>query len=271
MREQSYSLALDQQRAVTELAVAGRIQTGLLPREVPRLPGWDILATLEPARETSGDFYDFIALPKGMLGIVVADVIDKGAGAALYMALTRTLIRTFATEYPTLPAQVLSATNERLLKDAKETMFVTVFYGVLDPLTSKLTYSSAGHNPPFLLGGEQDHVKELTRTGMALGVLEGVAWEQETLQMAPGDALVIYTDGVTDARDAGGSWFGEKRLLEVAQQAQGCTAVEIQHAILDEIHAFVGDAPRFDDMTLMVLAMECEPDVIELEHGETRA
>ena len=271
VRERSYSLAQDQQRAVTELAGAGRIQTGLLPREIPHLPGWDILATLEPAREMSGDFYDFIPLPEGRLGIVVADVIDKGAGAALYMALTRTLIRTFATEYPTLPAQVLSATNERLLKDAKETMFVTVFYGVLDPLTFTLTYSNAGHNPPFFLGGERDDVEELTRTGMALGVLEGVAWEQETLQMVPGDALVIYTDGIPDARDASGSWFGEKRLLEVAQKAQGCTAEEIQHAILDEIHAFVGDAPRFDDITLMVLAMECAPGIIELVDGETRA
>jgi len=265
IREQSYSMALDQKRATEELAVAGRIQEGLLPKEVPHLPGWDILATVEPAREMSGDFYDFIALPEGRLGIVVADVTDKGAGAALYMALSRTLIRTFAMEYPTQPAQVLSATNERLLNDAKEIMFVTVFYGVLDPLTSTLTYSSAGHNPQYFLGGEQDKVRELSRTGSALGLLEGSAWEQETLLVAPGDALVLYTDGIPDARDASGRWFGEERLLEVAQRAQGCTAWEIQEAVLDEIHAFVGDAPRFDDITLMVLAMECAPESTDLE------
>jgi sigma-B regulation protein RsbU (phosphoserine phosphatase) len=110
-----------------------------------------------------------------------------------------------------------------------------------------------------------DDVEELTRTGMALGVLEGTEFTQETLRMEPGDALVLYTDGVTDARDSGGRMFGEERLLEVAQGAQGCTAGEVQDALLDEIHAFVGDAPRFDDITLMVLAMECAPEVTELE------
>ena len=270
VQEQSYLAALDQKRAADELAVAGRIQEGLLPREVPQLPGWDILATVEPARETSGDFYDFVALPDGRLGIVVADVADKGAGAALYMALSRTLIRTFALEYPDQPERVLSATNERILKDAKEVMFVTVFYGVLDPLTATLTYGNAGHNPPFFLGGERDDVEELTRTGPALGVLDGFDWGQKTLQMAPGDALVLYTDGIPDARDSGGSMFSAERLLAVAQKAQGCTAWEVQEALLDEIHAFVGDTPRFDDITLMVLAMECAPEAIGLGGDEAR-
>ncbi len=181
------------------------------------------------------------------------------------MALSRTLIRTFAAEYPTEPERVMSATNERILKDARETIFVTVFYGVLDPLTATLTYCNAGHNPPFYLSGQADEVEELTRTGIALGVLEQTDWTRETLRMAPGDALVLYTDGIPDARDSGGSMFGEERLLEVAQKAQGCTAWEVQEALLDEIHGFVGDAPRFDDITLMVLAMECAPEVTELE------
>ena len=267
VREQSYSVAMDQQRATTELAAAGRIQEGLLPREVPRLPGWDMLATLEPAREMSGDFYDFIALPEGRLGIVVADVVDKGAGAALYMALSRTLIRTFALEYPMQPERVMNATNERIFKDTKKTMFVTAFYGVLDPLTATLAYCNAGHNPPYFLGGGMDSVEELTRTGMALGVLERTGFTQETLRMQPGDALVLYTDGITEARDPDGIMFGEERLLEVAQRAQGCSAWEIQEALLDEIHAFVGDAPRLDDITLMVLAMECAPEMTELAGG----
>jgi sigma-B regulation protein RsbU (phosphoserine phosphatase) len=114
-------------------------------------------------------------------------------------------------------------------------------------------------------------VEELTRTGIALGVLEETGWTQETLRMAPGDALVLYTDGIPDARDSDGSMFGAERLLEVAQRAQGCTAWEVQEALLEEVHGFVGDAPRFDDITLMVLAMECASEVMELEEGETRA
>ena len=109
-----------------------------------------------------------------------------------------------------------------------------------------------------------DIVEELTRTGIALGVLEGTDFEQRTLQIEPGDALVLYTDGITEARDPDGIMFGEERLLEVAQEAQGCAAWEIQEALLDKIHGFVGDAPRLDDITLMVLAMECAPEMTDL-------
>jgi len=265
VRERSYTLSVDQQRATEELAVAGRVQAGLLPREAPHLPDWDILATLEPARETSGDFYDFISLPEGKLGIVVADVADKGAGAALYMALSRTLIRTFALEHPDAPERVMSETNSRILKDAKETMFVTVFYGVVDPLVGTVTYCNAGHNPPYFLWGRMENTaKKLTSHGMALGVMEQTDYASETLRMEPGDALVIYTDGITEARDASGQMYGEERMLEVAQGAQGCSAGVIQEALMDDVHRFVGDAPRADDITLVVVAMECAPEIAKL-------
>ncbi len=265
VREQTYALAMDQQRAREELAVAGRVQEGLLPAKVPLLPGWEILTTLEPARETSGDFYDFIALPEGRLGIVVADVADKGAGAALYMALSQTLIRTFAAEYPTQPQRVMSAASERILQDSQAIIFVTAFYGVLDPLTATLTYCNAGHNPPLLLDGrKQNKAEELRRTGIALGVLGSAEYEQESRQLKPGDALVLYTDGITEARDEGGRMFGEEHLLEVAQRAQGCSAREIHEALLAEVHRFVHGAARVDDITLMVVAMECAPEMVEL-------
>jgi sigma-B regulation protein RsbU (phosphoserine phosphatase) len=216
---------------------------------------------LEPARETSGDFYDFIALPGGRLGILIADVANKGMGAALYMALCRTLIRTYAGEHPTEPDLVLSATNRRLLMDARAGLFVTAFYGVLDPASGMLAYCNAGHNPPLLLSAlDGSPVRELRRTGMALGAVEDQAWQQSTVRIAPDDVLVLYTDGITEAQDPEGNFFGAGRLLGSLQaslhSSEGETpwAQGIQDALLAEIHTFVGSAPQFDDITLVVLA-----------------
>jgi sigma-B regulation protein RsbU (phosphoserine phosphatase) len=255
LRARTYVWTLAQETVARELAVAARIQEGLLPSESPYLPGWQLAASLTPARETSGDFYDFISLPGERLGIVVADVADKGAGAALYMAMSRTLIRTYAVEFRGQPEQALAATNARILADTDLTLFATVFYGVLDPTSGALVYCNAGHNPPYLLGGpERDQVQALTRTGMALGVLEEATWEQGMAQLAPGDALLLYTDGVTEAHSPEQGMFGEERLLRRATACGRCTARDVHEALLADVHRFVGDAPQSDDLTLMVLA-----------------
>ena len=179
-----------------ELALAGRVQTSFLPHNLPNIPGWQLSGTLKPARETSGDFYDFIPLPDGRLGIVVADVSDKGAGAALYMALSWTLIRTYAAEYPAQPEIVLKAVNRRIVKDTDSSHFTTVFYGILDPDTGTLVYSNAGHCPPYLMNAaEGGNARRLIRTGVPLGILGEETWEQAVVQLAPGDVLVLYTDG----------------------------------------------------------------------------
>ena len=185
------------------------------------------------------------------------------------MALSRTLIRTYAAEYDTQPELVLGAANRRILMDTRADLFVTVFYGVLDPSTGTLTYSNAGHNPPYLLGtGGGGWVQSMRRTGMALGVVEDAVWEQKAVQIASGDVLVLYTDGVTDAQNAQEGFFGEERLLEVVRArggtkanhnlptGQGFSAQGVQEALAMEIHGFVSNAPQFDDITLMIVVRE---------------
>jgi sigma-B regulation protein RsbU (phosphoserine phosphatase) len=237
-----------------ELDVAWRVQSGFLPDALPDIPGWQLAATLKPSRQTSGDFYDLIPLPDGQLGILIADVADKGMGAALYMVLSRTLIRTFAIQHHPRPEQVLAATNHRILADIDTSQFVTVFYGILDLSAGTLAYCNAGHNPPYLLRPQgKGAIRALHGTGMALGVLGDVTWGQTTVQMLPGDTLVLYTDGITEAQNANQAFFGSERLLGVIQTNVGHSAQDLQNALLAEVHEFVGNAPQFDDITLVVV------------------
>ncbi|MCP4428592.1 MAG: SpoIIE family protein phosphatase [Chloroflexi bacterium] len=247
-RAEVYKQTLASEKMAQELEVAGRIQASFLPRVVPDIPGWDIVATLEPARQTSGDFYDFVGLEDGRFGILVADVADKGTGAALYMALSRTLIRTYAMQCPDAPEEALRLANERILADTESDQFVTVFYGVIDPAQGSLTYANAGHNPAYLLNGAES-AQELTRTGIPLGMFEGMDWKRETAVLQPGSALIMYSDGVTEAQNHEQAEFGEERLLAVLQ---GETAEGMETAVLSALHNFVGDAPQFDDVTLVI-------------------
>lgn len=249
-----YAQALIHQRSIQELAMAGEIQAGLLPGALPEVPGWELAAVLDPARQTAGDFYDCIKLPNGCLGIVIADVADKGAGAALYMALSRTLIRTYAGDYAAQPEQVLNAVNRRMLQDTAAALFVTAFYGVFDPASGVLTYCNAGHNPPLIFNPATPAVvRELRGTGMALGVVAEGAWHQRTIQLGPGDLLLLYTDGVIEAQNRQDELFGIARLLDVTRTNLGRSAQAVRDAIIAEVYAFANDAPQFDDITVMVV------------------
>jgi sigma-B regulation protein RsbU (phosphoserine phosphatase) len=240
-----------------ELALAGEVQASFLPRELPHVPGWQLAVSLRPSRETSGDFYDVEWLPNGRLGILIGDVVDKGAGAALFMALSWILIRTYATQYPAQPELILSSVNRRILEDTAAQDFVTVFYGVLDPGTGELVYANAGHCPALLVRAqEQGAVQALCNTGMPLGLFQDVIWGQGVVQLAPGDVLVLYTDGITEARDAQREFFDEDRLRESLIANRGQPAETIRDAILGAVDEFVGDAPQSDDIGLVVVARE---------------
>ena len=182
------------------------------------------------------------------------------AAAALYMASSRTLIRTYAAEYPSQPELVLSNVNRRTLSETHSGLFVTVFYGILDPSTGKLNYANAGHNPPYLLSAHGDKsVQALHKTGPALGIIEDGTWEQEEIELDPGGILMIYTDGLTDAQNEDEVMFSEERVIEIMRANMGRTAQELLQALLTEVHDFVGDAPRFDDLTIVTIVHERSP------------
>ncbi|MHB0924067.1 MAG: SpoIIE family protein phosphatase [Bellilinea sp.] len=238
-----------------ELYMAGKIQADILPEKAPQVPGWQISAELEPARETSGDFYDFIQLTPQKLGLVIADVSDKGMGAALFMALSSSLMRTYAARFPTLPSLTMSAVNERILTDTRGSMFVTSFFGILEPNTGRLIYTNAGHPPGFILSNPQgrDPIRHLRPTGMALGASEQARWTQKIVKLAPGDLLVLYTDGITEAANPKDQMFGEERLLDTLLANAHRSLPEIKHRLLEEVHDFVGGTPRQDDIALIII------------------
>jgi len=237
-----------------ELALAGRMQVSLLPAAAPEVPGWQLAAALRPARETSGDFYDFIPLPGERLGLVVADVTDKGMGAALYMALSRTLIRTYAADHPDRPDLTLRSVNDRILADTGANLFVTVFYAILDPAAATLIYCNAGHHPPYLFNRKDGGTfRALPGRGMALGILEHTDWGHTRIDLAPGSLLLLYSDGVLDAQNPEKEHFGTGQMLEVAQAQLGGSAQEVRDGLLSHLQQFMGEEPQFDDITLMTV------------------
>jgi sigma-B regulation protein RsbU (phosphoserine phosphatase) len=193
-------------------------------------------------------------LPGDRVGLVVADVTDKGMGAALYMALSRTLIRTYAASYPTRPDSTLRAANDRILADTEADLFVTVFYGILDPVRGTLTYCNAGHYPPYLWSPEAgEAIQALPGRGIALGIMADTDWGHSTIQLSPGTLLLLYTDGVMDAQSPQQERFGSELMLDVVQGSLGRSAQEVQKELLTRLQHFMGDEPQFDDITLMAI------------------
>ena len=245
----------DYSELAEELTLAGQIQSSFLPEGVPEISGWEIAATLLPAKEISGDFYDFIHLPDGMLALVIADVTNHGMGAALFMALSRTLIRTYAVEYPLDPWLVLEAVNQRILADTHGGPYVTVLYALLDPANGKVKYSSAGHPPAFhILRSGEKRFEALPRTGPPLGAYEDATWESSELILTPGDKLLLYTDGIPDAHNAEREFFGADQLEQTVLEIRDKSAPLAVQTILDRVQAFVNESNPSDDISTIALA-----------------
>jgi sigma-B regulation protein RsbU (phosphoserine phosphatase) len=251
-----YQVAVEKGRMERELQMARQVQTSLLPRETPQVPGWEFAARWQPAREVAGDYYDFIPLDGGQLGLVIADVSDKGMPAALFMALTRSVVRASVGRAPS-PAEGIAHANRLICADSTGGMFVTLFYALLNPATREFTYVNAGHNPPLLCRhsdhADQDQLTKLARTGMVLGVLENAPFEQRTLRLNPGDLVVLYTDGVTDATDVHLHGFGMDRLQRVILEHRDAPAAGLVAALEGAIGDFAGSTAPFDDIAVVVM------------------
>ncbi len=244
--------AEEKKRLDYEFQLARQIQTSFLPAACPSVAGYQICSHWQSAREVSGDFYDFVQLKGGRLGITIADVSDKGMAAAMFMALSRTILRTMAIGKPT-PRETIERANDVILADARSEMFVTVYYAVLDAAKHKLTYVNAGHNPPFWYRAAKKELKTLKRCGIALGVVPNAEMEEKTIALESGDVIVMYTDGVTDAINAQAEEFGVERLADLIARYAHASAEELCQTISRAVADFVGEHAPFDDLTMVVL------------------
>lgn len=242
---------IEKERLERELQLAHDLQQSILPQELPHLSGYDFGALMMPAQAVGGDFFDFIPLGRDDVGIVVADVSDKGMPAAIFMALTRSLVRAEASR-GVFPAEVLRRVNSHLWDMSQSGMFVTVFYGILNTRSGELLYARAGHELPLVLdslGQAQEVPREL---GQLLGLFPDPTLDQQAVVIPPGGTVILYTDGVTDAADAAGQQFGLPRLQAAVRRSAGSSAQGLCDQLRATLLAFQGQAAQFDDITLVV-------------------
>jgi phosphoserine phosphatase RsbU/P len=246
------------ERMERELEIAGEVQRNLLPAQFPSTPGYSYAARNAPARHVGGDFYDVIAVDSEHVGLLMADVSDKGVHAALIMAVTRTLFVAHARRSVS-PSEVAMAVHNGLLEVAEnDDMFVTVFYGVLHLPTGDLRYVRAGQDKPLLFRRAGGPPERLEAEGRFLGMLPGLNLEERQVTVAPGDLLVAYSDGVPDAVNMAVESYGTERLIDLLERQRQSTAQQVCDAILADVFAFREPAPAFDDITVLVMRAELE-------------
>ena len=254
VNNQLYKESAERVRMQQELNVARDIQASFIPEGNPDIPGCDVASIWRAARQVSGDFYDFLPRSDGTWGIVIADVADKGVPAALFMALSRTILRTVGFNRKD-PANVLMRVNEIISFDTESDLFVTVFYAVWDPVTKIITFANGGHNPPIIINN-QGESRLLKVPGIALGVLPDIKLKSHTARLNPDETLILYTDGVTEAVNEDFDEYGLERLTLTARSVIQHSAQYIVNTIRDSIQDHAGETPQFDDLTLVVLKRE---------------
>jgi len=247
-----YEVAVEKGRMERELQMAYRVQSSLIPREMPKIPGWEFAACWQPARVVSGDFYDLIPISHGELKFVIADVTDKGMPAALFMALTRTIVRASCETLESL-AEGITKTNQLICTDSALAMPVTLFAGKINIKTGQMIYVNAGQNPPMYYKAEEGKFVNLTRTGMFLGFEENAKFQQKSIFLRPGDLLICYTDGVLDAVDDQWEAFEMERFQAVVDKNVSATPNELLEAIEEAVCKFIGDVLPYDDITILII------------------
>lgn len=256
--------ARTRERLEQEMRVAQLIQQQFLPKELPKLAGWQVSAYYRPARAVGGDFYDFLELPDGRVAIVAGDVTDKGVPAALVMASTRSILRGDAARLVS-PAKVLEHANDLLYPDIPAHMFVTCLYAVLDPVTGRLQYANAGHNLPYVR--TKTGVVEFRATGMPLGLMPGMSYEEKEAFLSPGETMLLHSDGLAEAHNSDGEMFGFPRLARLMEERAG--GGEVIDLLLTELDRFTGpDSEQEDDITLVALERSATPAMVEADVDE---
>jgi steroid delta-isomerase-like uncharacterized protein len=243
------------ERIEQELRIARLIQQTLLPKTLPQLPGYDLAAYYQPAREVGGDFYDFLELEDGRLGLVVGDVTDKGVPAALVMATTRTMLRAAAQRLFS-PGEVLRRANDALVTDIPPNMFITCLYAILEPESGRLLYANAGHDLPYrrLQHGGAGVAEELRARGMPLGLMPGMGYEEKEVVLGKGESVLFYSDGLVEAHDPQREMFGFPRPQRVLATRSARSGEELIASLLEELTTFTGDGwEQEDDIGLTAL------------------
>ncbi len=268
--ERIQTIAAEKERIGTELALGARIQANMLPNSFPAFPDRpeiDIFATMSPAKEVGGDFYDFFFIDADHLGIIIADVSGKGVPAALFMMVSRLMVQNYAMTGLS-PAEVFRSVNEQICKSNREEMFVTIWFGILDIATGAVTASNAGHEYPVIIhgGGEIELVRD--KHDFVIGGLADVKYREYGLKLLSGDRLFLYTDGIPEATNSSGGFFGMGRLMDALRASTSSTPEGILRDVRSSIDDFVRDAEQFDDMTMLCLEYKGVPAAADAPREE---